>query len=512
MESLSANERFELHALVQESIHAYRELLGGAQHAYGSDRDYYRVLGYKHEISTQDYHDRYERGDIAARIVDLPAQDTWRRPPLINENGRVDTPFVEAWVGLTRRLRVWPVLARLDRLCGIGRYGILVFGAAKGRLNTPLQMQSGPQDLRYVRPFAELHAEIIEVDENSNSPRYCMPTLYKLTLTDADNRDTYAEVHHTRVLHVADNKLDGEIYGVPRLKKIWNRLDDMVKLVGGAAEATWLNMRRGTVFQTREGYRLSGSEEDVAERQEMIRQYVHDMARILVLEGLEAGDLGSTAVDPTGAYQVSLAMISAATGIPQRILVGSAQGELAAAQQDTKIWYDQVAARQVSWAEPEIVRPCIDKLIEFGMLPPPENGYSVGKEDDSGEVRWPSLWQISEVERAAISMNRGQAIAATRNPVTGITPVTLGEIRNILGLPYDMPDDHPLAGTPPLDSLITPPNPDAVTEQESPGAELPTPASNLNTALHNYEQGHISAKQLAQFAALAWARAPADNP
>ena len=43
-------------------------------------------------------------------------------------------------------------------------------------------------------------------------------------------------VHASRVLHVAEDCLDDDVYGIPRLKPVFDRLDDLLKVVGGSAE------------------------------------------------------------------------------------------------------------------------------------------------------------------------------------------------------------------------------------------------------------------------------------
>ncbi len=45
---------------------------------FDGDRDLYQVLGYPQAIAFNDYLGRYRRQDIAKRIVNRPAQDTWR--------------------------------------------------------------------------------------------------------------------------------------------------------------------------------------------------------------------------------------------------------------------------------------------------------------------------------------------------------------------------------------------------------------------------------------------------
>lgn len=491
----------EVRAIVTNAVTEYRELLASqiGQQTYGGDRDYNRILGYKDHIQLRDYHERYRRQDVAARIVDLPGQDTWRRPPQISEDDNTETEFARAWSKLAKDRNVWGTLSRLDKLSGIGHYGVLLLGLRDGRrLSEPVDEnrlgQMGADGLVYLRPLPELDAEITDWDTDSDSPRYGKPSMYRLTLQqEPGEHEITADVHHSRIIHVADNKVSSEVFGTPRLQKVWNRLDDLQKLSGGSAEATWLNMRRGTAFTTREGFRLDDSEQAQDDREQMIKNYVHDIARTLILEGLEVTDLGSSVVDPRGAFDVVVALISAATNIPQRVLVGSAQGELAAAEQDTKIWYDYVSARQLQWAEPDVLRPFIDRMVGFGILPSPgQDGYDVGTIDEDGRREWPSLWQVSEVERASIAMNRGQAVAAIRNPVTGIVPEWAFE--NVLGF---VPEESRMQEEVPE----VPEQPEAPMRETVPEPG-PEPSANIEQALENYEAGEISATQLAQYAAL----------
>jgi hypothetical protein len=86
-------------------------------------------------------------------------------------------------------------------------------------------------------------------------------------------------------------------------------------------------------------------------------------------------------------------------------------------------------------------------------------------------------------------MNRGQAVAAVRNPVTGVVPDWAFE--RILGfVPEEEQTQEPLPARP------QEPEREPVTE---PG---PEPSANIEQALQNYEDGEISATQLAQYAAL----------
>jgi hypothetical protein len=399
---------------------------------YSGARDYYRVLGYKKILTPSDYLSRYERQDIAARVVDLPADDTWKRPPQISEDGDTETEFVRGWEELVKRMRVWSKFNRADRLAGVGRFGILLLGFATGELSEPIEpgSLSGPKSLVYMRPLSEIGVEIEELEEDVNDPRFGQPTMYRIKL---DNLQGARSVHWTRVLHIAEERMDSELYHVPRMQRVFNRLDDLTKYVGGAAEATWLLMRRGLVFKTQEGYTLRS--QDASDRDDQLEEYAHDMARFLTLEGLDVADLGSMVVDVSGPFDVVLSLIAAASGIPKRVLVGSAAGELSAAREDTRQWYAKIASRQVRFAEPEILRAFIDRCILLGVLPAPTSGeYDVGTQDDRGEYSWPPLFELTDLEDANVIQTRALAVQALADPLASY-PVSVEEIRELLGFP-----------------------------------------------------------------------------
>ena len=97
---------------------------------FGGSRDTYSVLGYKKTLTFSDFYQRYRRQNIARRIVTAPPAATWRHTPTLkeDENPDQDTAFEAAWKSLERRLRVTAALEQVDRLAGIGRYGVLLIG------------------------------------------------------------------------------------------------------------------------------------------------------------------------------------------------------------------------------------------------------------------------------------------------------------------------------------------------------------------------------------------------
>ena len=154
----------------------------GQHTAYAGARKYYDVLGYPYSISIQEYGQRYNRQDIAGRVVDLPAVDTWRKPPQVSEDGDTSTDFAQAWESLTkeRGLGVWGKLSRADRLSGIGEFGVLLMGLNDGQedLSKPVDDSklNSIDDLLYLRPIPQgdargMRVRILEFDENPQSER-----------------------------------------------------------------------------------------------------------------------------------------------------------------------------------------------------------------------------------------------------------------------------------------------------------------------------------------------------
>jgi hypothetical protein len=140
--------------------------------------------------------------------------------------------------------------------------------------------------------------------------------------------------------------------------------------------------------------------EDEENLKDEIDEYMHDMKRSLLTQGITAKVLGTETVDPRGSYITTMGLISGTTGIPQRILSGSEAGQLASTQ-DERNFNARVQERRSAHAEPNIIRPLIDRFIDIGALP-----------DEKYVVVWPDLAALTRREEADIAARFGQAIKA----------------------------------------------------------------------------------------------------
>jgi hypothetical protein len=339
---------------------------------------------------------------------------------LIESEDAKKTVFEKAWYDLNKRLKLRSLLSRVDRLTGIGHYGVLLLGLDdvndQEGFSKPVS-QSGKRNLLYVKPFGENSAKIDTYEVNPSNPRYGMPLIYSVQVADvASGSSSTVRVHHSRMLHILEDHLESEVMGIPKLEAVFNRLYDLEKLVGGDAEMFWRGARPGYQGNVDKDYSMTQATKD--DLKEQIDEYENGLRRILVNEGIDLKALAQQIADPTGHVDIQLTMISAVTGIPKRILSGSERGELASTQ-DSGEWKTYVQSRREDHAEPHIIRPFTDRLIELKVLPKPESG--------DYKVDWLDLFSISEKERVEIGKSRANAIREyTTNPMAeGLVPPSL---------------------------------------------------------------------------------------
>jgi len=372
----------------------YADRLGKS---FGTDRDLYTVLGYTKTPSFNDYAARYDRGDIAKRIVNAYPSACWRKKPIITESIGEETEFEVAWRDLVKRLHIWHYLQRADKISGIGRYGVLFLGFNDGKnFKEPVEKAS---ELLYLFPYNEENASIRSWDNETGSRRYNLPELYNLNMVRREAGSFTRAVHHSRVIHVAEELTGDDVYGTPRLKAILNRLQDLDLIAGGSAEMFWRGAFPG--FGLKADADADFGTQELEDLETEIQNYMHNLQRYMRLRGIDIQELSPQVSDPSKHFEMLIKLISGTTGIPQRILLGSERGELASSQ-DEKAWNSRVSERREEFCEPVILRPFIDRLISVGVLPEPKDGYS---------VEWPPLLALSEKEEAEVEKARMEVLS-----------------------------------------------------------------------------------------------------
>lgn len=390
----------QLHAFASALV-ARANLSNRLGFQYQGDRDLYKALGYPNEIKYEDFFGRYGRQDIAKAIIDRPVKATWQGPlQLVESDKSEDTPFEKEWDTLSKHFKVKTMLSRIDKLTSIGRYGVLLLGLddIKNKEGYKTPVASGKRILKYLKPFGESSAKITELVSDPRNERYGKPLIYAIEISDTNGHSSTVEVHHSRVIHITEDLLESEVYGTPKLESVYNRLMDLEKIVGGDGEMFWRGARPGYEGKVDPNYQMT--EEMKQDLKDQLDEYERNLRRFLINEGVDIQALAQQLADPSNHVDVQLQMISAVTGIPKRILTGSERGELASTQ-DTTEWKDYIQTRRDSHAEPDILRPFVDRLIELKILSTPENNYT---------IKWNDLYSLSEKERVDVGKARANAL------------------------------------------------------------------------------------------------------
>jgi hypothetical protein len=408
----------------------------GSMSQFTGDRDLFTVYGYKKTLDAQDYLAEYKRHDIAARIVEAFPSATWITAPMVRDVDQKDaenpTGWDEEWLSITERIPVFHYLERADLLACLGRYGVLVLGVNDGKtsLDLPLDTVSGADKLLWLRPFGEYAVTIDKLVEDPMSPFFGMPEYYQIKMGDGRsvNSEKDVKVHHTRVIHIAEGLLDNDIFGLPRLERGMNRLYDLAKIPGGSAELFWKNGRGVMVGSAKPDAQFT--DDDVSSMSSAIDDLQHQLRNWILTKGMDITPFQLAVPDPTGHFNIQIELLSAAYGIPKRILMGSERGELASGQ-DEVAWKERIQERRTKHAEPRILHAFIDRLIKVGILSEPKNGYL---------AEWDKTEQLSVKDQAAVNLTRAQ-ILHTLQPTDPTAGVGQRELRELAMLPEELPDD-----------------------------------------------------------------------
>lgn len=373
---------------------------------FGGKRDYYEVFGYNRRPTHADFVAKYLRQDIATRVIDAPVDGLWSDHPTVLGGAHFNTK----WQDIVDEFDVFTALSKVDTFAGLGSYALLVIGIDDGRpLDAPVEMSSGTEERRnitYLQPYLEGSVEIETLDENPFSKRYGLPMMYRVTPGENLTKNSSIlqtqthkafRVHHSRVLHLADRTLESPVFGHSRLEPVFNTLDDIMKVTGGSAETYWLTANRG--MQVDVDKEMDLDEEDAANLQQEIDEYQHNLRRVMRTRGVKINELGSDVADPRGNFSVLISLLSANTGIPQRVLMGAEAGQLAS-QQDRANWAVQLEQRQSKWGAPKVLKPFVRQLVAMGVIRKPVKF----------EIQWAEAFKMNPFERGQTSAQQARSI------------------------------------------------------------------------------------------------------
>ena len=406
---------------------------------FGGQRDLYNVFGYKQIVTDTDFLNKYIRQDICSRIIDAPPGATWSQPPTMID---ADQELIDKWEGIAKTAEIWQALYQADRLSRLGRYAILFLGFNDaGKLDKPASKTS-VRELLYVRAYGSRLIDEIILNSDTQDKRFSLPVTYRVIFDDPNKKFIAGsnvtvkgvnniKVHWSRVIHVVDNPLEDQIFSTPIIEKVYNLLEDLLKVVGGTSEVYWLTANRG--MQANIDKDMDIDPKDAQDLADEIEEYQHQLRRFIRTRGVELKVLESTTPKPDETFRMLLALLSGTTGIPQRILLGSEAGQLAS-EQDRANWAERIDERRILFAEPTLLNPLVRNLQSVGLL----------KEGDFG-WEWPSAFRMSPLESSMVMAQTARAIGNISRQTGNKVPMQLTsrtEGREIINLDGDLPDNE----------------------------------------------------------------------
>lgn len=428
---------------------------------YNRERDIYEVGGYPRLITFIDLWDLYSRDPVAAQVIDMIPDTTWRNPPELTQGNKTEgTEFLDGFQSLVDRLNLWNRFGRADRLARIGRYGVLFIGTPVSNdteFREEMSPMSGPDDVLYLAAYHENEAQIKEWVTDPGDPRFGLPLVYDIKLsgsTTAQFKERPGSksilAHWSRVIHIAEDLTGDDVYGRPILQTIFNDLMDLQKISTSTAEGFW-QMVAG-ILQVNIDKEVQVAPDELEKLDNDLQEIYHDLRRYIILRGGTLERTGGITPNPAEAANLSITRIAAGSRIPKRMLFGSEIGERSSTE-DQKSYLGMIQERQLQFAEPMILREFIDRLITYRGLDSPEGG-------EDFEIVWPALVVESERDIATSDLDR----ARTAKELAGVggVPLELVEIdekRRVFLRPTG--EVGPITPEE-LEEIITPPEPEPI--------------------------------------------------
>jgi hypothetical protein len=379
-------------------------------------------------IDLRTYRDMYDRWGIAARVVQVYPDECWATEPEVyeSEDPKKKTRWERKLQEVLVKHKLWHYVHRADVECGIGSFGGLLMGFP-GDPETPVPgvedyLVRGArgaveeQPLYYLRPLPEDYLRVEEFD-TTDGPRFGQPLYYTMTTgfaaTAAERGTNPLQVmqepeakrirlHWTRVVHLADGLESSDVFGTPRMQRVFNYLFDVRKIGGGSAEMFWQGAFPGWAFEVFKELAdsITLDRETIAEE---VEKYRNRLQRVLTSKAGTWKSLAPQIADPSNHLLQQLTLLCASLGVPLRIFLGSEAGHLASTQ-DIQTWNRRLGKRQNNYLTPWVVRPVIDRLIAAGVLPPPRRGPG------GYRVSWKDLNSLTDTDKADRSVKLAQSL------------------------------------------------------------------------------------------------------
>ncbi|OVE83205.1 anti-CBASS protein Acb1 family protein [Natronolimnobius baerhuensis] len=416
----------EAAANVQETMTAssvMRASIAGVLGHSNQNRDIFDTFDWTRRPTAKQFYALYRTHPFAGPIVDRPAFTTWRDEPIITDKPDEETDFKDDVEKLFRNLDLPSQMERVDRLAGIGRYGLSVFITTdcldedgtvdEDRLAEPIDPEQftadGLDNIVQHKLFSEISVDAIEWGNETHAAegRWGLPVRYSIDFssegdTDKSDSDRTWSVHHSRTVAVpASRRLDHDFFAPPRLEGSFNVLRDILKVLGSVAEMAYRGADKGLAVSHNPNDVDVTSEQFWEQHDEEVQEWFQGLKPIFETTG-EVQELGGQIADVSNIFEPQLSALATDTGIPKRVFEGDPAGALASAEEDTQAYFGLIKERRTEYAGPLNARPHIQWFVDNGLITPPSGGWF--------DIDWETLRVLSEQEQADLEAKRGEAL------------------------------------------------------------------------------------------------------
>lgn len=445
MRPMPAPQTLTINEATLREIVASREALLGTLDAKRPKA--WTQYGYRETLTFQDFLNAYKRGGAGHGAVHRLLDKCWQEHPRIKaKTSDTESTWEEGVEDLLDSINGWAKLRDLDRRNMVGRYAGLILRVADGKkLDQPLV--AGKWKLRDIVPVYEDQLRVSAWQNDQEAEDFGQPTMWEYrmrrpTATSGDQQaapDSWAQVHPSRLIIMAEGSVGDFLDGVPLLEAGFNHLTDLEKIAGGSAESFLKNSSRTLVFKfdansaptllsnNPEGTQSTRPLSEVLEEKSQALNTSIDAS--VATAGGEVSTLQTTVADPGPSFEVAANLFAASVQIPFTILFGQQTGRLAS-DQDRQDFAARCASRQENELTPVLIA-VVKRLQDAGII-----------EAQDFEIEWPRVDAPSEKDRVEI-LGKMAAASKTNFDAGGGPLFTVDELRKVVDYEAQTDGEHP---------------------------------------------------------------------
>jgi uncharacterized protein len=429
-----------MNAQRRESFFRGSSFVGGDPFADMKHSKAWFDYGYPMQVDFYMHWNMYKRNGLAAAGINIPISLCWLDYPAVREGddeNDEETPWELTVKKLFKRLKLHKQMKDADRMQMVGRYSALFVRVRDGLTpDKPLGIIK-PEQIIEIVPVWEGQLEPNDTDQDPVSERFDRPVNYTYSSSGTGNQNEKAsssfQIHHSRLIILAEGAVGASIYGEPANEAGFNALLDWDKIRGSGGEASWLAAANKQILTKQANVSGMVDSKMLDGINEALKDMREGLDESLFLNGLEAKPMGATVPDPKIYKDMALEEYCASRMLPAKIVVGTQSG-VKAGDEDTAGLMRTMQSRRLNTIN-DFYEDVMNWFYVHGVLVTPQDGHS---------LEWSDLTAPSAMAKidAAVKLNQMNSTVGD-----GMGPkFTVDEIRKEAGYKpltddIEMPDE-----------------------------------------------------------------------